>query len=112
MEIIQTEKEEYTLVAVSGRLDASTAHHIEQEFLRNEDGGDKKLLIDLAGLEYISSAGLRVMLITAKKINAGHGRLCLINLKPQVKEVFDISGFTALFNIAGSEEEALYIFND
>ena len=73
---------------------------------------NQKLLIDLSDLEYISSAGLRALLVTAKRIRKESGKMCLCGLKENVMEVFEISGFSAIFDSAVTEEEALSILNN
>jgi anti-anti-sigma factor len=71
------------------------------------DQGEKRLVIDCAGLDFISSAGLRSLLLAVKKMKAAGGAIALAALQPNVKEVFDISGFSALFTIHGSKADAL-----
>jgi len=70
----------------------------------------KKLIFDLEGLDYISSAGLRVFLTTAKKMKARDGKLCMARLRDNVKDVFTISGFIALipaFDTLGAAQDAV-----
>lgn len=82
-------------VELIGRLDTSTAPELEKALTLDEV---QKLDIDLAGIEYLSSAGLRVLL-SAHKTMQKKGGLVLRNLRPIVKEVFDITGFTDIFEI-------------
>jgi len=93
-------------VRVSGRLDALTAPDFDRQFAPAAAGG-KAFVIDLTGLEYISSAGLRSMLVAAKLVKAGSGSLCLFGLAPAVKEVFRISGFHTILTLRETEAEAL-----
>ena len=58
-----------------------------------------RVILDLSGLEYISSAGLRVLLIVAKKVQQAQGKVALCGLTPNVREIFAISGFDAIFSI-------------
>ena len=69
--------------------------------------GEKRLIIDCSALEFISSAGLRSLLLAVKKMKAAGGVIGLAALQPNVKEVFDISGFSALFTIHSTTAEAL-----
>ena len=93
---IKKEKNGATLrIALTGRLDTLTSPQLEQE-LRLE--GVTELVFDLARLEYISSAGLRVML-TAQKTMMAQGEMALENVAPVVREVFDMTGFSAFFTI-------------
>ena len=65
------------------------------------------MVVDCAGMEYISSAGLRVLLVAAKQARAANGQLALATLRDNPREVFDISGFSAIFAIHPSLEQAL-----
>lgn len=94
-------------IGLAGRLDASTAGGVEETFLAWVGQGAKAFVFDLSGLEYISSAGLRVMLLAAKKMRSAGGKLALFGLGETVREVFEISGFHTIFAIFGSEDDAL-----
>ena len=74
------------------------------------DAGQARLVVSLDKLEYISSSGLRVLLATLKKVRKQQGDIRLACLKPNIKEVFDISGFNQLFNISDTEETAIASF--
>ncbi len=108
MEISLEKKGTCGIIRLAGKLTAVEAPELEQEVrqLAGKDGLTC-LLIDLKDLEYISSAGLRVFLLGAKMMDAKGGRVLLCALRENVREVFDISGFTDLFGIYGAEEEAL-----
>jgi len=107
MEIKTDKNGGFLVVSVSGRLDATTAGGFEQILLDSIDGGEKKVLVDFAGLDYISSSGLRVLLMGAKKLSGGDGHMGLCAVKEHIKEVFDIAGFTPVFSFYSSVEEAL-----
>ncbi len=108
MEIKNEEINGTTVVRLKGKLTALEAPDLEKEVRRlTGEEGHGRLLIDMKDLEYISSAGLRVLLLGAKGMKARNGELLLCGLRENVKEVFDISGFTALFKIFPSESEAL-----
>ena len=62
--------------------------------------------MNLAGLEYVSSAGLRVLLVTAKKLSRQNGKIVLCGLQDTVREVLTISGFLSIFQVAADEAEA------
>ena len=74
------------------------------------DGGTKNLILDFAGLDYISSAGLRMVLVVAKRLKQESGLLVLCGMQPHVREVFDISGFLAILNVEPTRSEALTRF--
>ena len=70
------------------------------------------VVLSMGGLDYVSSSGLRVLLKAAKRAHSEGQGFCLASLNDSVKEVFDISGFTALFDIVGTEDEALKVVED
>lgn len=97
MEIVkQTNGTELT-VAVKGRLDTTTAPSLEAE-LHDSLNGVTKLVLDFSALEYISSAGLRVLLSTQKTMNK-QGEMIVRGASPDVKEVFEITGFCDILTI-------------
>lgn len=107
MEIISRKEKDAAIVAVNGRMDAVSAPEFEKSTGEFIDGGTTKLIINLGGLEYISSAGLRSILITSKKIKEKQGTVFFVGLTGTVQEVFKMSGFYTLFEIFDKEEEAL-----
>ena len=84
-------------VALEGRLDTTTAPQLEKELKQNIDGIDE-LVIDLAKIDYISSAGLRVLL-SAQKVMNKQGRMIIRNANEDVMEIFDVTGFVDILNI-------------
>ena len=84
-------------VALEGRLDTTTAPELE-EVVKNELGGVTSLIADMAKLEYISSAGLRVLLSGQKVMNS-QGSMVIKNASDDIKEIFDVTGFTDILNI-------------
>ena len=111
MKIIQNEENGIVNLSISGRLDAVSAVEADKEFNSVLDSGKTKLLIDLAELEYISSAGLRVLLVVAKRIQQKGGKVVLCKLAENVKEVFEISGFSSIFKIFPVTDEAKTFLN-
>jgi anti-anti-sigma factor len=95
-----------SIVAPAGRLDTSSASDLELALSDLETAGCRHFLIDLGGISYVSSAGLRVLLMLAKRVD-GSGSLRVAGLNPQVKQVFDIAGFTKLFRIFPDRAAAL-----
>ena len=92
-------------MSFSGRLDASTSPEAEQA-LRGRLDDCRALLVDLEGLSYISSAGLRVLLLIAKRMQSNRGKLVLCRLRPDVKTIFELSGLTSIFNICDDLQSA------
>ncbi|MBT8220103.1 MAG: STAS domain-containing protein [Bacteroidia bacterium] len=92
---------------VQGDLNANTAGEVDSRLHQLIMGGNKKLIVNLDQLNYISSAGLRVFLSANKLMKKQEGNLRICSLNNTVKEVFDISGFHLIFDIFDNEEEAL-----
>ncbi len=107
MNIEITQHANVSVFALRGRLDAVSAPELEERLNSWFEKPASDLIFDLAGLDYISSAGLRVFLTAAKKIKARNGKLGMAALKPNVEEVFTISGFIALIPAFESLEAAL-----
>ncbi|MBQ3059346.1 MAG: STAS domain-containing protein [Desulfovibrio sp.] len=105
MEIVITDEEGVTLLELSGRMDATTAAEFDNA-VRALPRQGARLLIDMAGLEYISSAGLRSILGLVKSVRTSAGKLAFCALQPMVAEVFRISGFTAMLAVCDSRDEA------
>jgi anti-sigma B factor antagonist/stage II sporulation protein AA (anti-sigma F factor antagonist) len=90
-----------------GRLDSATGPAFDEEVGRTIAGGANKLLLDMGELQFISSAGLRTVLHAAKQMKSLGGQLVLCSLNEQIKEVFEVSGFTRFLDISSSHEEAV-----
>ena len=94
------------VVQISGRIDASGSNLFEGHCNKIIEGGSNTLIFDFAGLEYLSSAGLRSILSIAKKAKALNGKIIICGLKGGAKEIFDISGFSSMFPMAETLEDA------
>ena len=88
---------EDTIIEVSGRLDTVTAPELEKT-IEEDIEGTKNLVLDIKGVEYVSSAGLRVLLAAQKKISKT-GLLKVINVCPDVMDIFEVTGFTDILAI-------------
>lgn len=107
MEISESEANGIQLVDVAGRIDSATAKLLEDKVVGLLDGGAKALIIDLTRVEFVSSAGLRVFLLAAKRLKAAGGKYGLAGLQPQVREVLEVSGFSKIFSLFADRAEAL-----
>ena len=85
-------------IALSGRLDTTTAPVFEKELKESLNGVDD-LTLDFSGLEYISSAGLRVLLSAQKMLNASGGAMKIVGANDIVKEIFEVTGFSDILTI-------------
>ena len=92
---------------IQGRLDLQGAAVLESYAQQRLSAGDLRLVLDLGGVDYISSAGLRALLVVAKKVQAANGHLALCALTPMVLNVMTISGFQQLLKICTTQEEAI-----
>lgn len=105
---IQTAKEKNAvIVSVQGRIDAVTAPEFEKAISSLIVQGENIFLFNFSGLEYISSAGLRSILATAKKLKPTGGSILFSEIKGPVKDVFKISGFGTIFKMFETQEDAL-----
>ncbi|MFP4481201.1 MAG: STAS domain-containing protein [Thermovirgaceae bacterium] len=107
MELHRMVEDDIAVIAVSGRLDTATAPEFERESLLRLEEGDKKILLELSELEYISSAGLRAILALAKGAKASGGSVAVCAMTGMVEEVFSISGFDAFIPVASTKDEGL-----
>ena len=99
MEIQSKQVGSVTIVAISGSIDAATAPEITDQINRLIDAGQVELVIDLAAVDYTSSAGLRVMLGAAKETRGRGGDLRLAAVRPEVLKVLSLSGFTSILKV-------------
>ncbi len=101
------EKRHIKLLGISGRLDAVTSVEADKYFAGFLETNPDNLAMDFKDLDYISSAGLRVMLLIARKLQPRGLKVVLFNLSPSVQEVFEISGFSTIFKICADPEAAM-----
>lgn len=97
MNIQVTKENDKLFIALEGRLDTTTAPQLEKT-LKAEVSNHKELVIDFAQLEYISSAGLRVLLAAQKVMNR-QGEMIILHVNETIMEIFDITGFADILNI-------------
>ncbi|WP_462323480.1 STAS domain-containing protein [Desulfoplanes sp.] len=107
MEFEQIKQDGAVVLKVGGRMDAVTAPEFESACTSIIDGGDKNICVEMAGVEYISSAGLRSVLLIGKKLKGLGGGLAFYNLSGMVGEVFKMSGFSSIFPVGESQDDAL-----
>jgi anti-anti-sigma factor len=107
MDISEDRKAGSVILALSGRLDATTAKTFEEKVLGVIDSGAQRLVVDLSLLEYVSSSGLRVFLLAAKRLQGTQGKIVLCALKDHIRHVFDLAGFSSILSIYGSRDEAI-----
>ena len=106
MQISTRTSNDIHIVAITGSLDSTTSPEA-QKSLDAVVAGARKVALDFSQLDYISSAGLRILLGAAKQLRAKGGTLGMFGLNQSVREVFDISGFSSILPVYQSEGEAL-----
>jgi anti-anti-sigma factor len=107
MEIEQERSNGVLVVTPSGRIDSTTSDALDQVLTRAIEAGERRLVVDFGRVSYISSAGLRVLLVAAKRLRAERGALVLCALGEPVRQVFDLAGFLPLFTVERSRDLAL-----
>ena len=110
MEFAESHPGPATVLALSGRLDADSAAETKKRLEKFVDQGQPDLVLDLAGVDYLSGGGLRVILGLAQKVCLTEGRLVLCGLNDYLQEVFDSTRSSSFLSIASSQEEALAQF--
>jgi len=105
MEIVEKRQEKGLVIEVSGRLDAQSSPQLEARLKELFGAGEKALVFDFAKLSYMSSAGLRVLLIAFKQL--GKGRVVLSGLQGPLVDIIEISGFRSFFPLAADVPAAL-----
>jgi anti-sigma B factor antagonist len=107
LEITAAARGDVAVLSPAGRIDTVSAPVLEQAINRSIESGARKLLLDLSGVPYISSGGLRVLLATAKRLRDPGDRFGLCCLSADVLKVITLTGFTSIFDIYQTEGEAL-----
>jgi anti-anti-sigma factor len=108
---LKTRKEgKVTIIELEGRLDVHLSLEIEQAVNDIIDKGEKYLLFDLEGVQYLSSSGLRIFIAAMRKLKSIDGSLKLANMSDSVKKIFKVVELIDLFEIYDSVDEALAMF--
>ena len=107
MQIDDLDQNGALIVAPKGRIDSTTAAALDEHLLGVFASGNRRIVIDFSGVDYISSAGLRVMLAMVKRMRESQGTLALCGMGDAVRQVFALAGFLPLFAIDESRESAV-----
>lgn len=110
MDITENKTENAIIVKLSGRVDAVTTESTEKYFNELVADNDENIIVDCTDLDYINSSGLRILIMSLKKQVAKNKKLLLCNLQKNIKEVFQFSGFTNLFDVELDVESAKKLF--
>jgi anti-sigma B factor antagonist len=110
MEIKEKRTDNCTVIGIEGRLDTTNYTLLERHLMGLIETGQTKILVNLEKMDYVSSSGLRILLMALKRISLAKGKFALCSLQENIKEIFEISGFTNIFEIFPGEEDALKAF--
>ncbi|MDP2644370.1 MAG: STAS domain-containing protein [Desulfobacterales bacterium] len=110
MEIVEKKLNDIHILRIQGRLDSRTAPELEKRVEDSMGNGTLQLILDFQELEYLSSAGLRIILKTAKDLKRANGKLILCAVEDYIKEVFEISGFDTFLIIVADVDQAVAMF--
>ena len=107
MEATVEEKGDIVVIRVKGRLDAASSPQLEKKINSIIEAGHFKLMLNMAEVDYLSSAGMRLMLSVSKKLKHLEGKVVACSLNDDVVEVIKMAGFQQVLEIYPSEEEGL-----
>jgi len=110
MEVVEKKQNGICILGLLGRLDSNTSPEFEKKIFGVIEDGTRNVIVDFESLDYISSAGLRVLLKAAKELKRSDGKIVLCSMKEYIKEVFEIAGFVSLFPIVSSVGDAIKQF--
>ena len=102
---------ETIIIAIPSRFDANNAPDSESEIKTLLAGKPTKLVLDFSATDYIASAGLRVLLVVTRDQMKAGGKVALAGIRPQVLKVFEMAGFTSIFTICATREDAIKKIN-
>ena len=109
MTIEEVEDRGVVVIAPAGRVDSTTSDELDRRLRAVLDRKAPRVVVDLAQVEYISSAGLRVLLALAKRMREQKGALALASLGDAVRQVFELAGFLPLFTVAATRADAVAV---
>ncbi len=107
MQISEARERGAVVVALAGRVDSTTSAALEAHLTGLTEGGERRLVVDFSGVEYISSVGLRVLMVAAKQMREQQARLLVAALQGVVAEIFAISRFDRILSVTATLDDAL-----
>ena len=105
------EQDDAVVLCPTGRVDGTNVTILQSAVRQRLEAGQTNLVFDLVDLNYISSAGLRVLLMAARDLQAQGGKALFCNLSEQIRQVFEITGFDKILSVHGNREDALSAFD-
>jgi len=110
MELLEKKTEKCLVIGIKGRLDTINYSILEKRLMELLDQDVARILVNCSQMDYVSSSGLRILLMALKRITMVKGKFVLCSLQDNIREIFEISGFTTIFEIYPNEEDALRVF--
>jgi len=107
MNITESKQGNVTILQMQGKLDAMSSPELDKRLASLVESGTRQIAVNLVGLDYVSSAGLRVFLSATKRLKQAQGKLALCNPSVQVQQIFDIAGFASILPIFKTLKEAV-----
>ena len=107
MEIFEKQENNVHIFQLSGSLDSNTSPGFEERLISAINNGSNKVIVDFGSVDYISSAGLRVLNLASKKLKHNDGHIVLCSVEDYIREVFEIAGFDLFLPIVTNMDEAL-----
>lgn len=107
MEILESRQNDICIFSIHGRLDSNTSAELDKRILLSLDNGAKHIIMECKQMDYITSAGLRIVVKTAKKMKSGSGQFILCAMADYVREIFEIAGFDRFLPIVPTLDDAL-----
>ena len=111
LNIIVEKEKKFTTIRIDGRLDAVSSPILEKKILEIINGDTFNIVLDFSRLNYLSSAGMRLILSITKKLNLSGGALNCCSIGEDAMEIIKMAGFERIINIFPTEQEALQNFN-
>jgi anti-anti-sigma factor len=107
VDVTESRSGDVLIFTLRGQLDGFTAKGVEQQVLQHVDKGQRSVVIDLSGVDYISSVGLGALVMIHRRLKGFNGRMCLCQVREPVQEILETSALTKLFEIREKGEEAV-----
>jgi anti-sigma B factor antagonist len=107
LKLAQSRSGQVCILALTGRVDNTTASQVHTQLKALIDSGEKTILLDLAGVAYLTSAAFRVLLVAANNAERNAARLALCSVTGHVRQLFELGGLLESFTVLGSRDEAV-----
>lgn len=111
IQLTEEKKGKATVFSLKGRLDSATSNEVEEKIIHSIENGSNDIILDFSSLDYISSAGIRVLVHCHKEIEKKHGHIILAAVPKPIENVLYITGFLPYFKIYDGKSQAVEALN-